>query len=101
VVRTPPHCYFEFASSLSPALATSYNITAAKEVILSAGSIASPQLLLLSGIGPSAALTGKGIPIKYNNPNVGANLVVSRRYFPRFSDKPHVPDHQDHPWTVK
>jgi len=100
-MRTSPHYYLEFASSLSPASAASYNITAAKEVILSAGSIASPQLLLLSGIGPSAALTDNGIPIKYDNPNVGANLVVSCRCFPRFSDEPHVPDRQDHPWTVK
>lgn len=55
---------------------TQYNITAAKEVILSAGTIASAQLLLLSGIGPSAALQAKGIPVKYNNANVGANLIV-------------------------
>lgn len=45
-------------------------------MILSAGSLATPQLLLLSGIGPAAALTAKGIEVKYNNPNVGSNLIV-------------------------
>jgi choline dehydrogenase-like flavoprotein len=76
VVRTPPQfCELYWLSFTSSA--TSYNITTTKEVILSAGSIASAQLLLLSGIGPSAALISKRIPVKYNNPNVGANLVVS------------------------
>lgn len=59
-----------------------YNVTASKEVVLSAGAVASPQLLLVSGIGPAAQLKAKGIPVKYNSPNVGSNL-------------------QDHPWTVK
>ncbi|QPC91324.1 GMC family oxidoreductase [Mesorhizobium sp. INR15] len=47
---------------------------AGREVILSAGSINSPQLLQLSGIGPSALLGGLGIPVVHANENVGANL---------------------------
>ncbi|TPL48852.1 choline dehydrogenase [Mesorhizobium sp. B2-4-4] len=46
---------------------------AGREIILSAGSINSPQLLQLSGIGP-AALNGFGIPVIHANENVGANL---------------------------
>jgi choline dehydrogenase len=46
----------------------------AKEVILSAGALASPKVLLLSGIGPSDQLTRFGIPIVSDCPGVGANL---------------------------
>lgn len=45
-----------------------------KEVILSAGAIQSPQLLQLSGIGPKDLLQQYGIPVVYDNPEVGANL---------------------------
>ena len=48
-------------------------ITAVKEVILSAGAIHSPQLLLLSGIGERAALDRHGIPCKHDLPGVGRN----------------------------
>ncbi|XP_033329045.2 glucose dehydrogenase [FAD, quinone] [Megalopta genalis] len=49
------------------------DITASKEVILSAGSIASPQLLMLSGIGPKKHLEDMGIQIVADLP-VGKNL---------------------------
>ncbi|TPK40242.1 choline dehydrogenase [Mesorhizobium sp. B2-5-4] len=47
---------------------------AGREIILSAGSINSPQLMQLSGIGPAALLKGLGIPVVHANENVGANL---------------------------
>ncbi|CAN7652003.1 GMC family oxidoreductase [Mesorhizobium caraganae] len=47
---------------------------AGREVILSAGSINSPQLLQLSGVGPAALLGGLGIPVVHANENVGAHL---------------------------
>ncbi|MCF6098933.1 GMC family oxidoreductase [Mesorhizobium muleiense] len=47
---------------------------AGREVILSGGSINSPQLLQLSGIGPSAILGALGIAVVHANENVGANL---------------------------
>ena len=47
---------------------------AGREVILSGGSINSPQLLQLSGVGPSALLGNLGIPVVHPNDNVGANL---------------------------
>jgi choline dehydrogenase-like flavoprotein len=43
-------------------------------VILAAGAFGSPQLLMLSGIGPAEALTRLGIPVYYDAPEVGANL---------------------------
>ncbi|MBZ9880938.1 GMC family oxidoreductase N-terminal domain-containing protein [Mesorhizobium sp. CA10] len=47
---------------------------AGREVILSGGSINSPQLLQLSGIGPAALLADLGIPVVHANDNIGANL---------------------------
>ena len=44
------------------------------EVILSGGAINSPQLLQLSGIGPGGLLQGLGIPVLYDNANVGDHL---------------------------
>ncbi|KAH9302553.1 hypothetical protein KI387_014136, partial [Taxus chinensis] len=49
------------------------------EVILSAGSIGSPQLLLLSGIGPSQHLKQFNIPLLSNKPSVGQGLQDSPR----------------------
>ena len=48
--------------------------TAAKEIILSGGAVNSPQLLLLSGIGPVDHLKQMGIPVAVNLPGVGENL---------------------------
>jgi choline dehydrogenase len=50
------------------------NIFVNKEVILSGGSINSPQLLLLSGIGPAEHLKEKGIEVIHNLKGVGRNL---------------------------
>lgn len=45
-----------------------------QEVLLCAGAIQSPQVLMLSGIGPASHLMEHGIKPIVNNPNVGANL---------------------------
>ncbi|TDB64023.1 GMC family oxidoreductase [Arundinibacter roseus] len=47
---------------------------AEKEVIVSAGALASPKLLLLSGIGPAQDLTSLGISVVADRPGVGKNL---------------------------
>jgi choline dehydrogenase len=47
---------------------------ATREVVLCAGSIGSPQILQLSGIGPAALLHGQGIEPLVDAPGVGANL---------------------------
>ena len=48
---------------------------AAREVILCAGSVQSPQLLELSGVGDAARLQGLGIPVVHHLPGVGEGLI--------------------------
>ena len=50
------------------------DIAADKEVILAAGAINSPKLLMLSGVGQAKALRGFGIDVVENLPGVGENL---------------------------
>ncbi|XP_001602085.1 glucose dehydrogenase [FAD, quinone] [Nasonia vitripennis] len=49
-------------------------VYARKEVILAAGAINSPQLLMLSGVGPAQHLSEVGIPVIQDSPGVGQNL---------------------------
>jgi choline dehydrogenase-like flavoprotein len=49
-------------------------LKARREVLLSAGALQSPQLLMLSGIGPGAQLQKHGIAVVHDAPGVGANL---------------------------
>ena len=51
-----------------------HSARAGKEVILAAGAIGSPQLMMLSGVGPAAQLHQLGIPIVLDKPGVGENL---------------------------
>ena len=50
------------------------DVTARSEVILCAGSIGSPQILQLSGLGPAALLQNRGVPVVKDLPGVGENL---------------------------
>lgn len=60
--------------SYSNAEGGSFTAMANKEVILSAGALASPRLLLLSGIGPAEELKALGIKVAADLPGVGKNL---------------------------
>lgn len=51
-----------------------HEIHADREVVVSAGAIGSPQLLLLSGIGPAAELAEVGVECLVDNPHVGKHL---------------------------
>lgn len=71
-----PHLYG--ASFLAEEFASRPGISkqafASREVIVSAGAFNSPQILMLSGIGPEAELRQHGIPVRINLPGVGKNL---------------------------
>ena len=51
-------------------------VVEANEVILSAGAIGSPQLLMLSGVGPADHLGEHGITTVIDSPGVGQNLAT-------------------------
>lgn len=52
----------------------SHSALANQEILLCAGALQSPQLLMLSGIGPTQHLQDIGIPVAHDLPGVGANL---------------------------
>ena len=62
----------------------SYNLMANKEVIVSAGVFQSPQLLMVSGVGPSDILSSLNIPIVSNLPGVGQNMWDHVLYGPSY-----------------
>lgn len=51
-----------------------YTLSARKEVIISAGAFQSPQLLMVSGIGPRDTLQAHGIPVVKDLPGVGQDM---------------------------
>ena len=51
-----------------------HEVRARKEVIVSSGAFGSPQLLVLSGVGPALHLQDLGIPLVHELPGVGQNL---------------------------
>lgn len=53
-----------------------YKLSARREIVLSAGTFQSPQLLMVSGIGPRAELERHDIPVRVERPGVGQNMWV-------------------------
>ncbi|XP_017761389.1 PREDICTED: glucose dehydrogenase [FAD, quinone]-like [Eufriesea mexicana] len=71
-------------------------VKAKREVVLSAGTINSPHLLLLSGVGPKKHLKSKNVPVVVDLPGVGENLhnhqsfgldfFLKEGYYPVFNE---------------
>lgn len=73
---------------------------ARKKVIVSAG-INSAQLLMLSGIGPSRDLIQAGIPVVFDNPNVGENLTNHTLNTATFTmNQKDIPELQNDPFAL-
>jgi choline dehydrogenase-like flavoprotein len=53
-----------------------HSVLATREVLLCAGAVGTPWLLLLSGVGPRQDLADKGVPVVADLEGVGANLVT-------------------------
>jgi choline dehydrogenase len=69
-----PHLYKADPQANGAATAKRQRVRAGREVILSGGAFNSPQLLMLSGVGPRADLEKFGIPVVADLPGVGYNL---------------------------
>ena len=65
------------------------------EIILCAGAVASPQLLMLSGIGPAGQLAAQRIPVAVELPGVGQNMRDHPNVSVRFSVKEGTPEDPD------
>ncbi|KAJ7692580.1 aryl-alcohol-oxidase from pleurotus Eryingii [Mycena rosella] len=83
VLQTAPGAFHgvEFAQDLN---GLKYQFTATKEIILSAGSVGTPHILLHSGIGNSTTLKAVGIKPLHNLPSVGQNLTDHTLVFSSF-----------------
>ena len=62
-----------------------------EEIILSAGAIGSPQILMLSGVGPADQLRSVGIPVIHDLPGVGQNLRDHPMVYVTWSTKKDYP----------
>jgi choline dehydrogenase len=69
-----------------------------REIILSAGAAITPQLLLLSGVGPEDHLRGFAIPVVHHAPGVGRNLRDHPYSFVNLRTKPGYPLNPRGPW---
>ncbi|GAB4577060.1 MAG: GMC family oxidoreductase N-terminal domain-containing protein [Roseibium sp.] len=77
------------------------SVRARREVILSAGAVNSPQILMLSGIGDGAALAGRGVEARVHLPAVGRNLQDHLGLDYLYRSKVPTLNQQLYPWWGK
>ncbi|WP_306141788.1 GMC family oxidoreductase [Roseibium sp. MMSF_3412] len=80
---------------------TELTVKARREVILSAGAVNSPQILMLSGIGDGAELQAKGIDTRLHRPAVGRNLQDHLGHDYLYRSKLPTLNQQLYPWWGK
>ncbi|KAJ8594667.1 alcohol oxidase [Rhizopogon salebrosus TDB-379] len=85
---TPRATGVEFAGrSPMGGIGPKFRVRATKEVIVCGGAVHSPQILMLSGIGPAAHLSQHNIPVLLDAPGVGANLTDHPAFNLRLKEK--------------
>lgn len=76
-------------------------IRVAREIIVSCGAVKSPQLLMLSGIGPADALRQHDVAVQHDAPKVGQGLQNHVCYRPQYlCNAPVTASGQTEPWNV-
>jgi choline oxidase len=75
-------------------------IAAAREIIVSAGAIDSPKLLMLSGIGPAEHLREVGVEVRVDSPGVGSNLQDHPEAVIRWESKKPMPRTSTQWWEI-
>lgn len=78
-------------------------LTARREVILSAGAIGSPHLLMLSGVGDAGELRAQGIAVRHHLPGVGRNLqdhIVATTQYASPTTVPYGLSWRSFPWLA-
>jgi choline dehydrogenase len=75
-------------------------VAARREVLLCAGAVGSPKLLLLSGVGPAGHLQDVGIPVRADVPGVGENLQDHAEGIVVFEARKPIPEPETHGWDA-
>ncbi|KAF9223717.1 alcohol oxidase [Gyrodon lividus] len=77
----------DFVESKDRAASGRFRARALKEVIVCGGAVHTPQILMLSGVGPASHLAKYKIPVVLDSPGVGANLSDHPAFHLRLKDK--------------
>ncbi|KAI6123544.1 hypothetical protein EDD16DRAFT_1701633 [Pisolithus croceorrhizus] len=77
----------EFSSFAQKGAGKRFRARARKEVIVCCGAVHTPQLLMVSGIGPGTHLTEHNIPVVVDHPGVGSNLYDHVTFHMRLAEK--------------
>ncbi|KIK16085.1 GMC oxidoreductase [Pisolithus microcarpus 441] len=85
--RNPRAIGVEFSSFVQKGSGKRFRAMARNEVIMCCGTVHTPQLLMLSGIGPGTHLTEHNIPVVVDHPGVGSNLSDHVTFIVRFAEK--------------
>ncbi|KAI6024826.1 hypothetical protein BKA83DRAFT_4252589 [Pisolithus microcarpus] len=85
--RNPRAIGVEFSSFAQRGAGKRFRARTRREVIVCCGAVHTPQLLMLSGIGPGTHLTKYNIPVVVDHPGIGSNLSDHVVVHMRFADK--------------
>ncbi|KAI6025913.1 hypothetical protein F5J12DRAFT_811242 [Pisolithus orientalis] len=85
--RNPRAIGVEFSAFAQKEVGRRFRARARKEVVVCCGAVHTPQLLMLSGIGPATHLDECDIPVVVDHPGVGSNLSDHVTFHMRLAEK--------------